>query len=280
MPSIPVNLEFDKKNYSTSENAIISLLGKPSEILKIMIINPSGNIIGEEIQVKLQEDGRATHELELKGFTSGIYTAVAQKGNSQNSEQFSVGLSMGSGPINIQTTQIEYYQGERILVIGSTNANVLLKLSLIDPNGVEIKEIEVPSKSDGTFTVDGFKIPTDAISGTWKINAISGSNSDRAEFEVSTKNKDSIKIEIGEIINIPGFGDSLNIGIIANQKTTITMQILSQNNDPISEILSCTPTAEFKCEILWTMPKELLPGDYIVRVSDSIITEDKILQIE
>ena len=31
----------------------------------MMIINPSGNISGEEILIELQEDGRATYELDL-----------------------------------------------------------------------------------------------------------------------------------------------------------------------------------------------------------------------
>ncbi|MFL2905942.1 MAG: hypothetical protein ACJZ2C_00380 [Nitrosopumilus sp.] len=55
--------------------------------------------------MKLQEDGRAIYELDLTGYGSGIYTAVAQKGNSQSSEKFSVGLQLGSGPIEAQTTQ-------------------------------------------------------------------------------------------------------------------------------------------------------------------------------
>ena len=65
IPTIPVNLEFNKMNYKTSEKAIISLLGKPSAVLKMMIISPSGSIEGENILIKLQEDGRATYELDL-----------------------------------------------------------------------------------------------------------------------------------------------------------------------------------------------------------------------
>jgi len=270
MPSIPVNLEFDKTNYKTSENAIISLLGKPSEILKIMIINPSGSISGEEIQVKLQEDGRGTYELDLTGFGSGIYTAVAQKGNAQSSEKFSVGLQLGSGPITAQTTQTEYSQGDRILLIGSTNPNVLLKAALVDPNGIEIKSLEIPSKSDGTFTVNELKIPTNAISGTWKINVISGSNLDKSEFEVVAPNENGITIDVGETIKIPGFGESIKVGITTTKKTSITMQVSDKSYNSVGEPLSCTPTMDFKCEILWTFPKNIIPGTYIITVSDSI----------
>ena len=280
IPSIPVNIEFDKTNYKSSDNAIISLLGKPSEVLKIMIINPSGAIVGEDIEVKLQEDGRATHTLELTGYGSGIYTAVAQKGNAQSSEKFSVGLLLGSGPINAQTTQIEYEQGERILLLGSTNPNVLLKAALIDPNGVEIKNIEVPSNSDGTFKVEEFKIPKNAISGTWKINVSSGSNLDKSEFEVITPQTDGIIIEIGDRVDIPGFGESIKFGITTNQVTSVTIQVLDQKSNPIGESISCLPTAEFKCDILWTLPKNTIPGTYIISVNDSKITVEKTFEIK
>ena len=269
MPSIPVNIEFDKTNYKSSDNAIISLLGKPSEILKIMIINPSGGITGENIQVMLQEDGRGTYELKLGGYSSGIYTAVAQKGNAQSSEKFSVGLQLGSGPINAQTTQTEYYQGEKILLIGSTNPNVLLTAALVDPNGIEIKSLEIPSNSDGTFKVEDFKIPTNAISGTWKINVSSGSNIDRSQFKVISPQEERIIIEIGEKVEIPGFGESVKVGITTTQKTSVTLEVFDQKGNPIGQSLSCLPTMDFKCEILWTIPKDLPPGTYSITVNDS-----------
>ena len=279
-PIIPVNIEFNKINYSQAEKPIISLLGKPSDVLRMMIISPSGSIIGQDILIKLQEDGRATYELELSGYSSGIYTAVVQKGNSQSSEKFSVGLQLGSGPIDAKTTQTEYNQGERILLIGSTNSNVLLDVELVDPNGVKIKSMQVPSRSDGTFTVDEFKIPSNAIIGLWKINVISGLNLDKTEFQVNSSDIDAIKINVGETIKIPGFGESIKFGILANQKTSVTLQILDQSNTPISEILSCTPTAEFKCEILWTIPNDIDVGTYIVKVSDSIIIEESTFEIK
>ena len=280
MPITPINLEFNKMNYNSSEKAVISLLGKPSEVLKMTIINPSGGINDDTILIQLQEDGRATYELELSSYTSGIYTAVVQKGNSQSSEIFSVGLQLGSGPIEAKTTQTEYSQGERILLIGSTNPNVLLNIELVDPNGVKIKNLQIPSKSDGSYTVDKFKVPSNAVAGLWKINVVSGSNLEKVEFQVSESNSELMTINVGEIVKIPGFGESIKFGIIANQKTSITLTILDLNYNQISQTLSCTPTAEFKCEILWTIPKETIPGTYIVRVTDSIISEDKTFEIK
>ena len=151
IPTIPVNLEFDKRNYQNIEIAKISLIGEPSDSLKIIIIGPSGNVIGSDILIKLREDGRGEHELKLTGFNSGIYTAVVQKGNTQNTENFSVGLQSGSGQIEAKITQTEYKQGERILLLGSTNSHSLLTAILMDPSGKEIKKIEIPSNGEGNF---------------------------------------------------------------------------------------------------------------------------------
>ena len=280
LPTIPVNLEFNKINYKASEKAIISLLGKPSTVLKMMIISPSGSIIGEDILIQLQEDGRTTYELELVGYDSGIYTAVVQKDNSQSSEKFSVGLQLGSGPINIQTTQTEYSQGERILLLGSTNPNVLLKVELFSSQGIKIKEIDVPSNNDGAFTVDQLKIPSNGMIGEWRINVSSGSNLDTIQIEVISKDNNKIGITVTEDIDIPGFGKHIKISIAANQKTSITMNVFNGNGNQIGDSSSCTPTGDFKCEILWTIPKDTIPGTYVVIVNDSIITVEETFEIK
>ena len=280
LPTIPVNLEFNKMNYNTSEKAIISVIGKPSDVLKMIIINPSGNIDGEEILIKLREDGRTTHELDLTGYASGIYTAVVQKNNSQSSEKFSVGLQLGSGPIEAKTTQAEYNQGERILLLGSANSNSILNVILVDPKGIEVKTIEVPSKSDGTFTVDQLKIPSNGVLGIWKINVNSGSNLEIIEFNVISEKGQGLTITIDDNVIIPGFGKTLKFLITADQKTSISMKVFDTNKKQIGADSNCVPTAEFKCEILWTIPKDVIPGTYTVRVTDSIATKEATFEIK
>ena len=280
IPTIPVNLEFNKINYKPSEKAMISLLGKPSTTLKMMIISPSGSILGENISIKLQEDGRALYELDLSGYGSGIYTAVVQKGNSQSSEKFSVGLQLGSGPIDAKITQIEYNEGERILLLGSTNPNVLLKVELFSSQGIKIKEIDVPSNNDGAFTVDQLKIPSNAMPGEWRIDVSSGSNLDTIHFDVVSIDTKKIGITVTEDIDIPGFGKNIKISITANQKTSITMNVIDENGNQIGNSSTCTPTTDFKCEILWTIPKDIIPGTYTIRINDSIITEETTFEIK
>nr|MCS5527979.1 biofilm-associated protein [Nitrosopumilus sp.] len=184
MPEIPVKIKFNKTNYKSSETAIISLIGIPSDTMKMTIISPTGGVKGGDIPITLQEDGRGTYELNLSGFSSGIYTAVTKVENSQSSERFSVGLQIGSGDIKAKLTKIEYQPGDNILLLGNTNSNSLLTAILSDPSGKEIKIIEIPTDAKGTFTEDGFRIPTTGALGTWKIKINSGSNLEVITFDV------------------------------------------------------------------------------------------------
>ena len=150
----------------------------------MIIITPTGSIEGTDKIIQLREDGRGEYNLDLSGYISGIYTAVAKKSGSQNSEKFSVGLQLGSGPIDAKITQTEYEQGERILLLGSTKSNTLMTATLVDPNEIKIKTVEVASNSEGTFTEERLRIPSNGEPGLWKINVASGSNLDTVEFNV------------------------------------------------------------------------------------------------
>ncbi|MFB5626495.1 MAG: biofilm-associated protein, partial [Nitrosopumilus sp.] len=139
LPTIPVNLEFDKLSYKIGETAIITLSGKASEIINLLIIDPSDKPKGDAISITLQPDGRGTHSIELDGYASGVYTAVISKGSAQSTEVFTVGLQTGSGEIDINTTKLDYHPGDSVLILGETGPNVLLTVSLINPEGEEIK---------------------------------------------------------------------------------------------------------------------------------------------
>ena len=58
LPTIPVNIKFDKTNYKNTEKPIVSLAGKPSEKVSLIIITPSGSVVGKDIMIELKEDGR------------------------------------------------------------------------------------------------------------------------------------------------------------------------------------------------------------------------------
>ena len=273
-PTIPVNVKFDQENYQSTDTATISLIGKPSDTVKLLIIGPSGNIQEAEIEIKLQEDGRGKYELSLSGYNSGIYTAVIKKANSQSTEKFSVGLQLGSGKIEVNTTKPEYRIGEKILLLGETNSNVLLNVELIDPTEKVIRTLEIPSNNLGIFTEERLRIPTNGIVGIWKILVTSGVNQSTIEFDVISNLVEDMQISVEEGIKIPGFGQTFKIDILTSQKASVIIEILD-NNLQVIDTLNCNTTTEYKCEVLWTVTKDRLPGTYTIKATDSISSAEK-----
>ena len=276
MPTVPVNLEFDKSTYQSTDTAVISLVGKPSDKITLIIITPSGSTQGDDEIIQLREDGRGEYNLNLSGYTSGIYTAVAKISGSQSSEIFSVGLQVGSGPIDAKTTQTEYQQGERILLLGSTKPNTLMTATLVDPNGMKVKTVEMPSNNLGTFTEERLRIPSNGEPGLWTINVASGTNLDTVEINVFSTILEGMTVKTTEEIKQ---GELLKISIIASHKTSVIIEITDMDGEVISD-LGCTTTKEFVCETFWAVPKDAIPGTYTIKVNDAISSNETTFEIK
>jgi len=266
LPTIPVNLEFDKLNYKAGDTAIISLSGKASEIISLLIINPSDKPTGEAVSITLQPDGRGTHSLNLDGFGSGVYTAVISKGSTQSTEIFTVGLVTGSGDIDINTTKIEYHPGDSILVLGDTGENVLLTITLTDPDGHEVKTKETFSDKNGKISEGSFRIPTDGKSGVWNINAKSGSNFDNVEIDVVTTLEEGMVVSVEQGDNIPGLGDTIIIKVFGAEQN-VTIEIVSDDGEVIGSLEGIITSAG-SIDQLWAIPSETEPGTYTITVTN------------
>jgi len=276
LPTIPVSIKFDKSNYKNTEKPLISLAGKPSEKVSLIIITPTGSVLGTDIIIQLETDGRSKYNLDLSGYVSGIYTAVIKKGGSQNSENFSVGLVTGSGEINAEVTQTEYSQGERILLLGSTtNTNSLMVVKLIDPTGKEIKSLEIASNSERMFSEERLRIPSNGVTGLWKIIITSGSNLEKMEFNVFSATEEGMNVKATKKLFV---GDLLKIWISASHKTSIIIEIADME-EQIVQKLTCNTTKEFKCETFWSIPKNTVPGTYMIKVYDAISSSETTFQI-
>jgi len=277
LPTIPVNIKFDKLTYKNTEKAIVSLAGEASEKISLIIITSSGSIVGSDILIQLKPDGRGEYNLDLTDYVSGIYTAVIKKGGSENSENFAVGLIAGSGDIDAKVTQTEYNQGEQILLLGSTvNSNSLLTVNLIDPNGNKIKSLEVISNSEGMFSEERLKIPKNAEIGLWIIEVTSGSNLDILEFNVFSTVSEGMELKVVKEAKI---GDLLKMQITASNKTSIIIQITDMEGYKVQEI-TCITTAEFRCESFWSIPKDTVPGTYTIKAYDTISSTETTVDIK
>jgi len=277
LPVVPVNMAFDQLNYKVGDIATISMTGKASEIVSLLIIDPSDKPIGDSISITLQPDGTATHELDLSGYASGAYTAVLSKGNSQSSEIFTVGLQTGAGDIEIKTTRLDYLPGDGILILGDTSANVLLTITLMDPEGSAVKEKVIFSDKNGKISESSFRIPSDGKSGMWSLNAKSGSNFDNIEIKVLSTVNQGMAVTITEGIEIPGLGKTIQIQVNGAEQT-VKIEIISVNGE-IIDTLSFVASKQGEINQPWIIPKETEPGIYTIRVEDAFNSAENSFEI-
>ena len=274
---IPVNLEFDKLNYKSNETAVISFTGQPSDIISLLIVDPSDKPKGDVITITLQPDARGTHSLDLKGYSSGVYTAVASKGSAQSSEIFSVGLQTGSGKIEINTTKEEYNHGDPILILGDTSENILLTLTLQDPDGKKIKEKVTFSDKDGKISEGSFRIPSDGKPGKWTINAKSGSNFDNIEIEVLAVATEGMVVSVTDGEFMGGIGKSINIQVFGG-KNAVEIEITDDDGELIEKLESrASSTGEVNQP--WIIPKDLEPGTYTIKAEDAYNSAETTFEI-
>lgn len=268
LPTIPINIEFDKLNYKSTEDALISLAGKPSEVVNVLIIDPADNPKGESFPITLKADGTQTYSLDLEGFSSGIYSAIVSKGSAKSTATFTVGLQTGSGEISISTTRDSYQPGDPILILGDTKPNVLLTVTLIDPDENEIKTEQIVSDKNGQITEDTFRIPSEAKSGTWKINVQSGSNFDITEFEVHATSIEGLSILVEDAKSVPTLGKIITI-IVIGAEQTINIEIYSDDGELIQKFTPFPASKEGELRQPWIVPSDLEPGDYVFKVWDA-----------
>ena len=270
LPSIPVNLALDKLNYKAGEIAIISIIGKGSDVVSLLILDPSDKPKGVAVTIILEPDGRGTYSLNLDGYSSGAYTAIISKGGTQNTEIFAIGLQTGSGQIEINTTRIppNYLPGDPILILGNTSPSVILTIILIDPDGNEVKVKETFSDKNGKISESSFRIPSDAVSGMWTINAKSGSNFDIVEIEVLATLQEGIQVSVGDLETLGVVGKIITIKVIGAQQT-VEIEIIAEDGE-IIETLSFHASSQGEINQPWIIPKEMEPGIYTVRVVDAV----------
>ncbi|MEK0339666.1 MAG: biofilm-associated protein [Nitrosopumilus sp.] len=272
LPSIPVNLEFDKLNYKAGDTAIISLIGKGSDIVSLLIIDPSDRQKGDTISITLQPDGRGSYSLNLDGYASGVYNAIVSKGNTKNTEMFAVGLQTGSGEIQITAVKDEYKPSESILILGNTkHGDVLVTLTLINEKGEKVKSKEIFAiKGDkgGQISDDSFRIPSNAVPGQWKIKAVSGSNFYDFMFEVIPDVVvTGMIVSFEGITNQPVIGDLFNFKVIGTQGS-ILLEIYNDSSELVAEIGPLVGSAGYIITP-WAIPDDFEPGTYTLIANDA-----------
>ena len=269
LPAPPIRFEFDKLNYKSGEIATITLSGEESEIINLIIVDSSDQAKDDIISITLQPDGRGVHTIKLSNYSPGIYTAVVSKGSTQSAEIFTVGLKLTPGDIEIRTTKLDYHRGDSILILGEVKgSNSLLKINMINPDGEIVKTRTTFADKNGKITEDSFRIPLDAQKGEWTINAQGASSFDNVKIDVLEDATEGMIVEIRESTLPASHGKSVNIHIFGARQN-VEMTILSIDGQEVAK-LKGTSTRDGEINQPWPIPEEIVPGEYIIRVTDGI----------
>src|SRR5438445_151 len=263
-PVPQLTLSMDKLNYQNVDKPAINISGPPSSTLNLVVIDPSGKQkFADTIQV--DSNGFVIYSFNVTSYTPGIYAAVIQRGNDKAVENFAIGLQTGSVAITMKTIKDTYLLGDNIIILGKSNPNTILRITLTDPNGVIVKSQDTFTDKTGIFSSTDFRIPGDGTTGIWKLEATSGVNHVSLNLTIKSGHEGiSVKLDRdppiysrGDIVTISGTGAGNSVDTIIKVLDTHSTQILSLD-------ISSTNRGDFST--LWKIPVNFNPGTYTIQV--------------
>lgn len=269
LPQEVIIVKPDKLNYSVENIAKITIQGEPFTKVSFLILDPGEKEKLSEA-ITLGPDGNYVYELDLSGYASGVYTVVAIFGGSQGSDVFSIGLQTGSGPIEVKTIKQTFLSGDSILILGESGNNILLTLSLRDPEGQIIKEKEIFTNKEGLFSESSFRIPADAIEGVWILRVQSGPNFKELELEVIGDIAEGLILTSLEVKQYEG-REGLHISGTGAEGSRVFIDIFDPEGEKI-ESLNTPISGGGDFTTLWFIPKEINPGAYTIEARDNFNT--------
>ena len=267
IPLPQITLTMDKLNYQNSDKPIINISGPPISTLNLVIIDPSGKQKFADT-ILLGSDGFGAYSFNVTSYTPGIYSAVITRGDVKAATNFAIGLITGSGQITMKTVKDTYLLGDNIIILGKSNPNTIIKITLSDPNGVIVRSLETFTDKTGIFSSTDFRISADGTPGIWKLEAASGINHTSLTLTIKSGHEGiSIKLDRvppiyarGDIVTISGTGAGNDVSIIINVLGTNSTQLASLN-------ISSTNVGDFST--LWKIPVNFDPGSYTIQVKSA-----------
>jgi len=267
VPQQVIIVKPDKINYSVGNIAKITIQGEPSTNVNFLIIDPGDQEKISE-RITLGPDGNYVYELDFSGYASGVYTAIASGGGAQGSEVFSIGLQIGSGPIEARTIKQTFLAGDPILIIGESGNNVLLTLSLRDPEGLLIKQKETFTNKEGFFAESSFRIPVDALEGIWMLRIESGPNYEPLKLQVIGDISKGLIFTMLEIEQ-SGVHKTLKVVGTGAEGPRLVIEIFDVDGKKVDTLTSpITDSGDF--ETFWFIPEVINPGAYTFVARDNL----------
>ena len=279
-PTTQIVVLTDKTNYigTGSSAAFVNIVGPPSTSLLLTIIDPSDNSKLSDT-ITTNSAGEYRYELNLTGYSTGVYKAVVSKANIQDSVKFAVGVQTGSGDISITPPKQFHIPGEQLVISGQTEQNnSILTVSLTDPSENTISRIEIFSDSSGSFSTNLLGIPSNAEIGDWKITIKSKLDTAENIITVSLTTETTLSLNIEKTVYQNGDVVSIN-GTSPTTVSYVIITIKNSSQDTIEE-LETPITGNGNFSLPWIIPTDLPFGMYTILVSDGTSTDSTQIDIQ
>ena len=279
-PTTQIVVLTDKTNYigTGSSAAFVNIVGPPSTSLLLTIIDPSDNSKLSDT-ITTNSAGEYRYELNLTGYSTGVYKAVVSKANIQDSVKFAVGVQTGSGDISITPPKQFHIPGEQLVISGQTEQNnSILTVSLTDPSENTISQIEIFSDSSGSFSTNLLGIPSNAEIGDWKITIKSKLDTAENIITVSLTTETTLSLNIEKTVYQNGDVVSIN-GTSPTTVSYVIITIKNSSQDTVEE-LETPITGNGNFSLPWIIPTDLPFGMYTILVSDGTSTDSTQIDIQ
>ena len=263
-PQKLLSSKMSKTNYFQDDVALIAIYGNPSELLDLTLVDDSGNSIFED-DITLGPDGKLAYSLDLTSLFPDYYSVIVSKGTIKTSENFTVDFSLGFHSLDYDFTKEFYVPNDLVVFRGTTNPQVPLNFTLIDPRYNALYKIESFSDGEGNFSIENFKIPFDATDGQWTIRTESGTNFQNTFLTVNSK--DSFYIKVSDIQQNPYGTLVIFEGKNAAPKKIVNILIF-HDNSLLGEI-NTKSTEKGDFYVVWQAPKATVNGEYMVKSQDA-----------
>ena len=263
----------EKFHHDLHSQVMIEIFGPGSSNLSLTVLDSHDHVIFEDM-VLLDQAGYAEYSLDLGGYKKGVYNFMLTHASEETIEEFTVGLRIGTSPIEVKLDDNYYKIGETVLLTGKSSDYAQILIELIDPTGEIIDKIEYYTDGDGKFTYP-LEISLGKQTGLWEIRVSNGERVSEITFDVIGDEKNiTIKLDKEKPYNL---GDYVTIsGTGINSESQSVIQITS--SDRFYEL---TPNAakDGTYSEVWQIPENWAPGHYTVLIDDGTDQATTKLQI-
>ena len=260
--SVEVAAVIEKFHYDFNSEASVEIFGPSSSDISLMVFDSRNDVRFEET-IRLEPTGYAEYLLDLSGYKKGNYYLVLNHASEETIEEFTVGLGVGTDPIEIMIDDNYYSLGETVLLIGKSSDNAQILIELFDPTGEIVDIVEYYTDKDGRFSYP-LEIPLGKQSGLWTVKVSNGERISETTLEVVTDDK-ILTIQVdkdeqyipGELVVISG------TGITSESQALIQIKSSDEFYKIIPEVTKDGTFSE-----IWQIPDTGGPESYTVLIVD------------